>query len=779
VRGLTSAGGAAVLSCVLVSASCGSIRIDRSGDGGASSIELDSFRSEASTPVLAGSRNLWVGSAVNANALQADQAYRDKLAAELTSVTAEDAMKWAVVEPTRGQLDWAQADAIVDFATEHGQRVRGHTLVWHQSLPAWLTSGTFTADELATLLQEHVTTEMGRYVGRVAVWDVVNEAIETDGSLRHGVWLDRLGAGYIADAFRWARAADPAAKLYINDYDVEWRSPKSDALYALVRDLRAQGVPIDGVGFQTHAMMSDQLSQLGRTLRRFSALGVDVAITELDVRVPLPADASKLASQAGVYQRAAAACLAASGCVGITFWGFTDKDSWIPNAFPGWGAADLFDAAFQPKPAYDSFRATLATWQPAPTDPVGWWWLDEPSGGLALDSSGNHPATATAISLGGVGRVPGVPALAGTGVDWDVSTSGPVLRTDASFTVSAWVKLADKAGPRVIASQAGGMLSGFYLMYQSTSDRWEFTAPSTDTAAPTWQTAQSTSVPQTGVWTHVAGVFDASARALRIYVNGASQGSLAGVSTWNAAGPFQIGRSLSGAWFSGALADVRAWNRALPAAEIAAVAQRQVGQWTLDTSTGDFSWFGRDGVQTAAGVSWTADRAAKTGAALSLDGTGSVDRAQPLVFTNASYSVTAWVKLGDKNGYRVVAAQDGSTRDGFYLEYHKDSDRWAFITSSTDSDSGTWQTALSKTVPSVGNWTHLAGVYDSAAQQLRLYVNGAREATAGAPSSWHAGGPFHVGRSISGSQFVGALDDVRLYAVALSDADVTAVYRAP
>src|SRR5262249_50550723 len=153
--------------------------------------------------------------------------------------------------------------------------------VWHLSLPQWLTGGGFRADELRTILKGHIETVMARYRGRIAAWDVVNEALAEDGGLRRGVWLDNLGPGYVADALRWARAADPAAALYLNEYGAEQRGAKAEGLYALVRDLKVQGVPVDGVGFQTHVAATSRLSELAGVLGRIAAVGVDVAITEL------------------------------------------------------------------------------------------------------------------------------------------------------------------------------------------------------------------------------------------------------------------------------------------------------------------------------------------------------------------------------------------------------------------------------------------------------------------------------------------------------------------
>ncbi|NUR90425.1 MAG: endo-1,4-beta-xylanase [Nonomuraea sp.] len=315
---------------------------------------------EPTLRTLASARNIKIGTAVSEGPLKAEGAYRDKARYEFGSLTPENAMKWARVEPERGRFDWSAPDAIVDFAQANNMVVRGHTLVWHGSVPSWITGGSFTDDELRALLKAHVETVMHRYAGKVGVWDVVNEAVAEDGTLRDSFWLRRLGPGYVADAFRWARAADPAAKLYINDFNAEWSNPKSDGLYALVKSLKAEGVPIDGVGFQTHVTTNSGLTQLGATLARFAALGVDVAVTELDVRMPLPADAAKLATQATLYQRATAACLAVARCVSLTVWGFTDAHSWVPGTLDGWGAATLLDEDYQAKPAYTAVHAALA-----------------------------------------------------------------------------------------------------------------------------------------------------------------------------------------------------------------------------------------------------------------------------------------------------------------------------------------------------------------------------------------------------------------------------------
>lgn len=313
---------------------------------------------------LAAARGRKFGTAASEGPLAEEQGYQDKAQYEFNSLTPENAMKWSKVEPTKGAYDWSGADAIVDFATKQAkykQVVRGHTLVWHKSIPDWVTTGGYTKSQLRTILKNHIQTMVKRYAGRVGTWDLVNEAIgDSGGKLRNGFWLKKLGSGYIADAFRWAHAADPNAELYINDYNAEADNTKSDALYALVKKLKADGVPIDGVGFQAHVTINNELPGFAANLKRFADLGVDVAITELDVRMPLPATSQKLATQADIYGKATSACLSVSRCVSINVWGFTDAHSWVPGSMDGWGAADLLDKRLQAKPAYTKVQRTLA-----------------------------------------------------------------------------------------------------------------------------------------------------------------------------------------------------------------------------------------------------------------------------------------------------------------------------------------------------------------------------------------------------------------------------------
>ncbi|MEU6141308.1 endo-1,4-beta-xylanase [Streptomyces sp. NPDC047081] len=313
----------------------------------------------ADTPLrdLAAAKGKVIGTAVTGSKLTGS--YGDIAGAQFNSLTPGNAMKWGSVEPAQGSFNWTEADQIVAFAQAHNQQVRGHTLVWHSQNPSWLTNGSWTSAQLGSLLQNHISTEVGRYKGRIAAWDVVNEPFNEDGTYRSTLWYNGLGADYIANALTWARAADPDARLYINDYNVEGVNAKSTALYNLVKDLKSRGIPIDGVGLQAHLILGQVPATLQQNIQRFADLGVDVAITELDVRMALPSDSTKLAQQAADYKSVLAACVAVTRCAGVTVWGFTDSDSWVPSTFPGYGAATPYDENYAPKPAYYAIAQAL------------------------------------------------------------------------------------------------------------------------------------------------------------------------------------------------------------------------------------------------------------------------------------------------------------------------------------------------------------------------------------------------------------------------------------
>ncbi|WP_055481085.1 endo-1,4-beta-xylanase [Sphaerimonospora mesophila] len=306
---------------------------------------------------LAHKLGIRIGTAVDPAAFRTETDYRRMINREFTNLTGENAMKWESVEPERGEYNWTDADLLVRNAMKWGQKVRGHTLVWHNQLPTWLTEGvedgSIDAKELRKILRDHIKTEVGRYRGKIRAWDVVNEVVDDNGKLRDSIWLKHLGPGYIADAFRWAHQADPSAKLYINDYNLEWDTKKIDTTLKIVKDLQRKGVRIDGIGFQGHlGIQYDYPGDFPNIMRKFTDLGLEAAITEADVRMVLPVTPKKLATQADYYKRMLSTCAANKRCVEFTVWGFTDRHSWVPGWFEGEGAACITDDKLAPKPAY-------------------------------------------------------------------------------------------------------------------------------------------------------------------------------------------------------------------------------------------------------------------------------------------------------------------------------------------------------------------------------------------------------------------------------------------
>ena len=310
---------------------------------------------------LAGKANLHFGTAVDVAALNTDTAYARLLAREFNLVTPENALKFSVVQPERERFDFTQADALVEFAEAHAMQVNGHVLVWDQQLPDWLTQGHFSPDELKAILHEHIRTLVTRYRGRIATWDVAAEAVGEDGKPRETFWSRGIGPDYLALAFRWAHEADPQARLRYNDYGGEGAGAKSDGIYTLVAELRQRRVPIDAVGLQMHVSLNDapRAEDVRLNMKRLAALGLDTDITEMDVMLPLPASRTGLRQQAGLYRDMLKACLAVPQCRSFSTWGASDRYSWIPQFFPGQGAALLFDADERAKPAYFSVQRTL------------------------------------------------------------------------------------------------------------------------------------------------------------------------------------------------------------------------------------------------------------------------------------------------------------------------------------------------------------------------------------------------------------------------------------
>ncbi len=300
----------------------------------------------------------YFGTAIAAQRLN-DSTYSTIANREFNMITAENEMKMDATEPSQNQFNYTNGDRILNWALQNGKQVRGHALAWHSQQPGWMQNMSGTA--LRNAMLNHVTQVATHYKGKIYAWDVVNEAF-ADGSsgARRDSNLQRTGNDWIEAAFRAARAADPGAKLCYNDYNTDdWTHAKTQAVYNMVRDFKARGVPIDCVGLQSHFNAQSPVpNNYQTTLSSFAALGVDVQITELDIE-------GSGSSQAENYRKVVQACLNVSRCTGITVWGVRDTDSWRSGGTPL-----LFDGSGNKKAAYTSVLNTLnagGTGTPTPT----------------------------------------------------------------------------------------------------------------------------------------------------------------------------------------------------------------------------------------------------------------------------------------------------------------------------------------------------------------------------------------------------------------------------
>ncbi|TVY71512.1 Endo-1,4-beta-xylanase D [Lachnellula suecica] len=274
---------------------------------------------------------------------------------EFGQLTPANGMKWFAVEPEQGVFNYSDGSVVANLATKNKQKLRCHNLVWHSQLAPWVDATTWTKKTLTAALINHVTHEARHWAGQCYAWDVLNEALNDDGTYRNDTFLSVLGPDYIKIAFRAAAAADPHAKLYYNDYNIESPGNKSTSVREnIVKFLQDDGIRIDGVGLQSHFVTgsSPTIDQQIATMQSYADMNLDVAITELDVRNLLPSTATVLAQQSKDYANAVGACMQVDRCVGITVWDFYDPYSWVPGVFTGYGDADLWFSNFTKHPAY-------------------------------------------------------------------------------------------------------------------------------------------------------------------------------------------------------------------------------------------------------------------------------------------------------------------------------------------------------------------------------------------------------------------------------------------
>jgi len=260
-------------------------------------------------------------------------------------------MKWEVIEPTRNNFNFTDSDRYAAYARANQKQIHCHNLVWHSQLPPWVAAGNFDNATLIGIMKNHITQLAGRYKDVCTRWDVVNEALNENGTYRSSPWYDIIGEAFLPIAFRFASEVAPNAQLYYNDYNLEYNNEKTAGAKRIVELIQSYGVKINGVGFQAH-LTSEGIPSSGggvtpsqlvleTALTTMTDLSVDVAYTEIDVRLATPATPAKIEAHKAAYERISRSCLGVKRCVGMTIWGVSDKYSWIPGVFPGEGYANL------------------------------------------------------------------------------------------------------------------------------------------------------------------------------------------------------------------------------------------------------------------------------------------------------------------------------------------------------------------------------------------------------------------------------------------------------
>ncbi len=359
---------------------------------------------------------------------------------EFNMITAENEMKVDAMQPSRGQFNWSSGNRIVDWARQNGKQVRGHALAWHSQQPGWMQN--MSGSSLRSAMIDHITQVASYYRGKIYAWDVVNEAFADGNSgARRNSNLQGTGNDWIEAAFRAARAADPNAKLCYNDYNTDnWQHAKTQAVYNMVRDFKARGVPIDCVGFQAHFNSGNPVpSDYHTTLGNFAALGVDVQITELDIE-------GSGSSQAQQFDGVVQACMSVARCTGITVWGVKDSDSWRASGTPL-----LFDGSGNKKQAYNSVLSRLNGGGGVRATPGG------TSGGTNPTPTPTNPTPTPTPTNPGNGGGSSCSASYSEGQKWNDRFNGNVaVRTSNG---GSWTVTVQLQNPQVISAVWGGQAS--------------------------------------------------------------------------------------------------------------------------------------------------------------------------------------------------------------------------------------------------------------------------------------------------------------------------------
>ncbi len=317
---------------------------------------------------LADKVEFYCGTVADLSQIVNNQPYGQIVNSQFNSVTAENSMKSAYLHPNQNTYYWTEADELADYCASHSKRLHGHTLIWHKQLPDWILNYQGSTADWEKLLKEHILEIVSHFKGKVASWDVVNEAFNEDGTLRNSIWKENLGASYIEKAFIYAREADPNAKLFYNDYSLAINPVKRSAVLNYLNHLRAKGTPIDGIGMQMHIFNGfPENIEISNTMDEIWKNDYLVHISELDISINpqsqqmLSAPDKELRRQAEKYLYIFKAYerIPARYQFGITIWGVSDNDSWIRYTYNRNDFPLLFDDNYLPKPAYCKLISNL------------------------------------------------------------------------------------------------------------------------------------------------------------------------------------------------------------------------------------------------------------------------------------------------------------------------------------------------------------------------------------------------------------------------------------
>lgn len=311
--------------------------------------------------------NYPIGTAIELIELNIDSTYKSIAIKQFNSITPENIFKAQYLHPAPSVFNWAEADSLASFCEQYGKRLYGHTLIWHQQLPDWIINFQGNTSDWEQLMKTHIQTIVTHFKNKVTAWDVVNEAFNEDGTLRNSIWLQKLGPGYIEKAFVFAHEADPNALLFYNDYNLEFNRTKRQSALSLLTSLRNRGIKVDGIGLQMHISTSyPDPSQIAKAFEDVVASGLKLHLSELDISINpsnrnIEPSESLLRKQANLLAKIVVSYnqIPTQYQYGITFWGISDKNSWIRSFYNREDYPLLYDDNYLPKPCYCKLIETL------------------------------------------------------------------------------------------------------------------------------------------------------------------------------------------------------------------------------------------------------------------------------------------------------------------------------------------------------------------------------------------------------------------------------------